>query len=39
MLAHGFNAGQERPAISDPNLRSQGGRRAFMNSRDQEPVK
>jgi len=37
-LVHGFNAEQERPPISDPNLRSQGGRRAFMNSRDQEPV-
>jgi hypothetical protein len=40
-LMRGFNADQSRPAISDPNLRSQGGRRAFMNSREQEtrPVK
>ena len=38
MLAKGFNADQERPAVNDPNLRSQGGRRAFMNSRDQETV-
>ncbi len=40
-LLRGFNADQSRPAISDPNLRSQGGRRAFMNSREQEtrPVK
>jgi hypothetical protein len=40
-LMRGFNADQSRPAVSDPNLRSQGGRRAFMNSRDQEtrPVK
>jgi hypothetical protein len=40
-LAHGFNAEQSRPPINDPNLRTQGGRRAFMNSRDQEkmPVK
>jgi len=40
-LAHGFTAEQHRPPINDPNLRSQGGRRAFMNSRDQEkmPVK
>jgi hypothetical protein len=38
MLAKGFNAEQERPAVNDPNLRSQGGRRAFMNSRDQETV-
>ena len=38
MLAKGFNAEQERPAVNDPNLRSQGGRRAFMNSKDQETV-
>ncbi len=38
MLVHGFNAEQDRPPVSDPNLRSQGGRRAFMNSRDQEPL-
>jgi hypothetical protein len=40
-LIRGFNADQSRPAIGDPNLRSQGGRRAFMNSREQEtrPVK
>ena len=40
-LARGFDAEQSRPAVSDPNLRSQGGRRAFMNTRDQEtrPVK
>ena len=37
-LAHGFSAEQHRPPISDPNLRSQGGRRAFMNSRDQEKM-
>lgn len=35
-LAHGFNADQDRPPVSDPNLRSQGSRRAFMNTRDQE---
>ncbi|HZL53686.1 MAG TPA: hypothetical protein VFC37_22345 [Terracidiphilus sp.] len=35
-LAHGFNAEDTRPPVSDPNLRSQGGRRAFMNTRDQE---
>jgi len=34
MLARGFNAEQSQPPIHDPNLRSQGGRRAFMNSRD-----
>ena len=35
-LVHGFNAEQDRPPVSDPNLRSHGGRRAFMNTRDQE---
>jgi hypothetical protein len=35
-LVRGFNAEASRPAISDPNLRSQGGRRSFMNSLDQE---
>lgn len=37
-LLRGFNADQGRPAINDPNLRSQGGRRAFMNSREQETL-
>jgi hypothetical protein len=36
MLARGFNAEQSRPPVNDPNLRSQGGGRAFMNSREQE---
>ena len=35
-LARGFNADQGRPAVNDPNLRSQGGGRAFMNTRSQE---
>ena len=35
-LIHGFNGEQERPPISDPNLRQHGGHRAFMNSRNQE---
>ena len=35
-LARGFSADQSRPPINDPNLRSQGGRRGFMNSREQE---
>ena len=39
MLAKGFNADDAHPPISDPNLRSQGGRRSFMNTRDQEPTK
>jgi len=39
MLARGFNAEENRPPVNDPNLRSQGGRRAFMNTRDQETVK
>jgi hypothetical protein len=37
-LAHGFNAEQGRPPLYDPNLRSQGGRRAFMNTRDKETL-
>ncbi|MGO9336235.1 MAG: hypothetical protein ACLPY1_01880 [Terracidiphilus sp.] len=36
MLAHGFSADQSRPPINDPNLRSQGVGRSFMNTRDQE---
>lgn len=36
LLAHGFNAEEDRPPVNDPNLRAQGGKRAFMNSRDQE---
>jgi len=35
-LARGFSADQGRTPVNDPNLRSQGGGRAFMNSRDQE---
>lgn len=38
VLARGFNAEQERPPVSDPNLRSQGGKRSFMNTRDQETL-
>jgi hypothetical protein len=37
-LLRGFNADQERPAVHDPNLSSQGGRRSFMNTRDREPL-
>jgi hypothetical protein len=37
-LARGFNGGQDRPPLSDPNLRSQGARRAFMNSKDRETL-
>lgn len=36
-LLRGFSGDQGRPPVNDPNLRSQGGHRAFMNSRDQEP--
>jgi hypothetical protein len=36
MLAHGFDGEQDRPPIQDPNLRAQGGKRSFMNSRDVE---
>jgi hypothetical protein len=38
MLARGFNAEQERPPVNDPNLRSQGGGRAFMNTKNQETL-
>lgn len=38
LLAHGFDAGQSRPPVNDPNLRSHGGKRAFMNTRDQETL-
>lgn len=37
-LAHGFTGEQDRPPLSDPNLRPQGGRRAFMNAKDKEPL-
>jgi len=36
-LARGFDAAQSRPPVNDPNLRSQGAGRAFMNTRNQEP--
>ncbi len=35
-LVRGFNGETSRPPVYDPNLRSQGGARAFMNSREQE---
>jgi hypothetical protein len=35
-LARGFNAEESRPPLNDPNLRPQGGGRAFMNTRDKE---
>ena len=38
LLARGFSAEDSRPPIRDPNLREHGGRRAFMNSRDQETL-
>jgi hypothetical protein len=37
-LARGFGGEQEHPPIADPNLRSQGGRRAFMNTKDREAL-
>jgi hypothetical protein len=41
LLTRGFSAENERPPISDPNLHSQGGHRAFMNTKDREqlPIK
>jgi hypothetical protein len=35
-LLHGFSADEDCPPVYDPNLRSQGGHRAFMNTKDQE---
>jgi hypothetical protein len=35
-LIRGFAADSARPAVNDPNLRSHGGRRGFMNSNDRE---
>ena len=37
-LVRGFTADESRPPIHDPNLRSQGGGRSFMNSRDRETL-
>ncbi|HEY1208123.1 MAG TPA: hypothetical protein VGE85_02030 [Terracidiphilus sp.] len=37
-LARGFNGEESRPPLYDPNLRSQGRRRAFMNTRDKETL-
>jgi hypothetical protein len=37
-LLRGFSGDQDKPPISDPNLRRQGGRRAFMNQKDQETI-
>ncbi len=38
LLARGFTAEESKPPVNDPNLRAQGGHRAFMNTRDQEPT-
>ena len=38
LLVRGFSADEERAPVSDPNLRPQGGRRGFMNTREQETV-
>ena len=37
-LARGFGGEQEHPPISDPNLRSHGGSRGFMNTKDREAL-
>jgi len=37
-LARGFSGEQERPPLSDPNLRAQGHGRGFMSSKDREPL-
>jgi hypothetical protein len=38
MLARGFGGEQERPPIADPNLRTQGGGRGFMNNKDRKTL-
>lgn len=38
LLARGFNAEESRAPVNDPNLRPQGGRRAFMSTKDQETM-
>ena len=37
-LLRGFTGEQSKPPIADPNLRPQGGHRAFMNTKDQESL-
>ena len=38
LLARGFSADDDRAPVYDPDLRPQAGRRAFMNTRDQETL-
>ncbi|MGO8935013.1 MAG: hypothetical protein ACLQDA_15005 [Terracidiphilus sp.] len=38
LLARGFSADEDHGPVHDPNLRPQGGRRAFMNTKDQETL-
>ncbi len=38
-LARGFSGETEKPPLADPNLRSQGGHRAFMNRKEIETKK
>jgi hypothetical protein len=37
-LLRGFDAEQDTPPVSDPNLRHQGGHRAFMNGKVTQPA-
>ena len=37
-LARGFSADQSRPPVADPDLRSHGAGRSFMNTRDRESL-
>ena len=37
-LLRGFAGDEGRPPVADPNLRPHGGRRAFMNSREQVKI-
>jgi hypothetical protein len=38
-LLRGFGGEQSKPPVSDPNLKAQGGHRAFMNTREQETLR
>jgi hypothetical protein len=38
MLTRGFAGDVERPPVNDPNLKTQGGHRGFMNSLDREKL-
>ncbi len=37
-LLRGFSGDQDRPPVNDPNLRSQGSPRGFMNNKNRQPL-